>query len=301
MSAHPFLPCLIALLCVLHSPAAAQQPQTLADVQIVSVSGCVDQPPVTLNCSVATTTLLVHTAAGFPASVDWTYSPVYIAARLGDYTYFTTNTPWLNPEDSSNSSVYVNISPGGYFPHITGQLVSIYFSPFPASPTTRLTTPAFAAFSFIFDGPPTLASISGCDGSGQSTLSCVPDNTSLTLTGSGFLWLSSAIEKLVTIGSSSSDSVYNALSVTNDSYLTLDLSWIYSSLLQPQHYAGVLLPFSLSTATTTRLRQTEYTYTTNALQISFVPLPPPMVEQWYARQARARRTAPRASCEDSLV
>ena len=286
MSPRGLFALLLALACLLHSlpAAAAQQPASLTDVQITAVSGCVDEGAATVNCSVATTTLLIRTAAGFPAATNWLSRPVYVAARLNEYAYFVTSTPWLNTADATNSSVYVNVTAGGYFPLLTGQLVSVSFVPSPGA--TRGASAAFAGFSYAFDGPPTLSSISGCDGSGQATLNCVPDSSLLELTGSGLLWLQSSIRVTVNIGSAS-DTLYGGLQVLNDSYATLSLAGLYSRLLQPQHYAGVLLSINLTSTTYNRQGVIQHQYTTNALQISFVELPTPKVDDWYATTQHA--------------
>ena len=285
MSPRVLFASLLALACLLYSPpASAQLPASLTDVQIISVSGCVDVGAVTVNCSVATTTLLIRTAAGFPATTNWVSRPVYVAARLNDYAYFVTTAPWLNTADPSNSSVYVNVTAGGYFPQLTGQFLSVSFVPSPSA--TRPGSAAFAGFSYAFDGPPTLLSISGCDGSGAATLHCVPGSSLLELTGSGLLWLQSSIRTTVNIGSVS-DTLYGGVQVLNDSYATLSLAGLYSRLLQPQHYAGVLLSFNLTSTTYNRQGVVQHSYTTNALQLSFVPLPPPKVKDWYATTQHA--------------
>ena len=140
----------------------------------------------TVNCTVATTTLLIQTVAGFPATLDHTDAPLYVTARLGNYDYFTSTRMWLNPLDPTNSNVYVNISANSYYPHLTGTLIFVSFVDYYSD--GQPSSAPFAGFSYRFEGPPTLLSIVGCDGSGQSTLNCVPDSSVLHLTGSGLLW-----------------------------------------------------------------------------------------------------------------
>ena len=274
------LPALLLLLDSSTVAHAQQSPQSFSDVRITSISGCTDVGAVTVNCSVATTTLLIRTAAGFPAATDWLRSPPYITARLNGYSYFTTTATWLNPSDPTNSSVYVNVTAGGYYPHITGQLVSVWLVQFAtywlsAPPGT----PSFDGFSYAFDQPPTLTSVSGCDGGGQSTLNCLPDYSILTLTGSGLLWLSTGSTILLNLGSGSAS--LDSISVRNDSYATLPLVDVYSTILSPQHYGGALLSFNLTSVAYGRTGGREYSYTTNSLQISFAPLPPPNITDWY--------------------
>ena len=231
--------------------------------------------PVTVNCSVASTILLIQTVAGFPASRDLSEQPIYISSRLNNYNYFTTSPVWLNPNDPTNTSVYVNVTTG-YYPHLTGVLISVSFIDYYGSGTPS--SPAFAGFSYQFDGPPILTSIGGCDGSGQSTLNCVPDIAQIELTGSGLLWFTVGFRVQLNIGAESTPAY--GMQVVNDSYAILPLAWVYGYLLKPQHYAGVLLSFNLTSAAYSSLGQREYTYTTNSMQISFVPLPPPNITEW---------------------
>jgi len=283
MSTHVPLVLLSALL-LLHSLAAAQSPEFIADVQITSITGCVDVPPVTVNCSVGTTTLRIQTANGFPATRDFNYQPVYLDAHLNEYSYFSTTAVWPDLNDPTNSSVFVNITAGGYYPHITDALISVSFVDYYSG--DRLTSPPFAGFSYRFEGPPTLTSIGGCDGSGQSTQNCVPDSATIELTGSGLLWYQSAWSAQLTIGNKSTVSG-SSLRVVNDTYATLSLAWIYTSLLQPQHYAGVLLPLNFTSLSVDRSGVVQYSYTTNSLYISFVPLPPPSISTWFATPTQA--------------
>ncbi len=272
---------LLSALLVLLTLAAAQPPQSIADVRITAISGCVDVGSVTVNCSVATTTLRIQTAAGFPATTIWATRPLYTQAHLGNYEYFVTTAAWLDPLDSTNTSVYVNVTANSYYPHITDTLISVSFIDYytPGQPTS----PPFAGFSYRFEGPPTLTAIGGCEGSGLSTLNCVPDSSIIELWGSGLLWYASGsyyLGKEINIGDQST-TLFNDLRVVNDSYATLPLALTYGTLLKPQHYAGVLLPLSFTSIAFGRSGQTDYSYTTNQLQISFIPLPAPVILQWY--------------------
>jgi len=271
---------LLSAIFLLHSLAAAQLPQSIADVQITSITGCVDVPPVTVNCSVAANTLRIQTANGFPATRDLYAEPLYVNAQLDGYSYFTTTAAWPDLSDPTNSSVFVNITAGGYYPHITDALISVSLVDYEGYPDL-ITSPAFAGFSYRFEGPPTLTSIAGCEGSGQSTQNCVPDSAVIELTGSGLLWFSSARGVQLSIGSQTSGQYDEVdMRVVNDTYATLSLDSVYSSLLKPQHYAGVLLPLSITSTAHGRTDQTVHSYTTNSLQISFVPLPPPVITSW---------------------
>ena len=271
---------LLSAVCLFHTLAAAQQPESMTDVEITYISGCVDVYPVTVNCSVATTTLFIQTAAGFPSSVFSFGYWLYVDLYLGNHTYFTTSTAWLNPDDATNTSAFVNVSARAYYPHITDQLISVSFIDYwsVGAPTSV----PFAGFSYRFEGPPTLTSIAGCEGSGQSTLNCVPDATVLELTGSGLLWYSQGYNAVLNIGDATSTLLSTSvLQVINDTYAVLTLEWIYSSMLKPQHYAGVLLSLNITSIAYGRMVDYEYSFTTNTLFLSFVPLPLPVVTQWY--------------------
>ena len=119
----------------------------------------------------------------------WVTWFVRVSAQLNSYSYFTASDAWLDHSDPTNSSVFVNVTASANYPHITGALISV--SLIDTSTYPRQTSPAFAGFSYRFDGPPTLTSIAGCDGSGQATLNCAPDSSVVELMGSGMLWYSS--------------------------------------------------------------------------------------------------------------
>ena len=282
MSTHVLLTLLAAVL-LLHTLAIAQSPQSIADVQIESISGCVDVYPVTVNCSVGTNTLRIQTVAGFPANVDMDNRPLNVVAHVADYSYFVTGWVWADPTDTTNRSVYVNVSTGAYYPHITGVLVSLSFIHYWTN--GELTSPAFFGFSYQVEGPPTLTAIAGCDGSGQSTLNCVPGSAVIELTGSGLLWYSNAglgNGVQVNLGNQTVGPLRGrSLRVVNDSYATLSLMTLYNALFKRQNYAGVLLPFNLTSVAIGRNGQYEFSFTTNTLYISFAPLPPPNITSWY--------------------
>ena len=280
MSCRAALALLSAVLLLVLFPLVAAQspPATMADVRITSITGCVDVYPVTVNCSVARNTLRIQTAAGLPAANSrYGYAYFYITAQLNNFSYFTTTSVWPDPSDPTNTSVFVNVTARAYMPLITGSLISVYFVDYNVYPYQ--TSPAFAGFSYRFEGPPTLTAIAGCEGSGQATLNCVPDTAIIALTGSGLLWYSSGTSALLSIGNETSRTL--SMAVVNDSYATLPLTWIYASLLKPQHYAGVLLSINLTSYVYSSAGDVVYTYTTNSLHISFVPLPPPKITQWY--------------------
>ena len=284
------LPMAMVVVLLFHAAATAQSPQSVRDVQILSVSGCVDVHPVTVNCSLSTTLRLV--TAGFPATVNWSRRPLNIAAQVNGYTYFTTTGTWLDSTDPTNSSAFVNITANAYYPHITGTLVALWFVDHATAgyPTSA----AFDGFSFVFEAAPTLTSISGCNGSGSSTLDCVPDGTTLTLTGSALSWYGPQMAAQVNIGSQATTDTSSSLQVVNDTYATLSLAYIYSSLLGPQQYNGALLSFSLSSWAHTAAGSKTAFYTTNALQLSFVALPPPIITSWYTNTTS--HSPPLAEC-----
>ena len=271
----------VAVLLLVSLAAAQSPPQSYADVRITSITGCVDVYPVTVNCSVASNTLRIQTAAGFPSITDlWLRRRIVFVFGLVDgYNYFDISGLRADPTDPTNTSVFVDVAAKSYFPHITGVLVNVSF--IDQSTVPSQTSPAFAGFSFRFEGPPTLTAIAGCEGSGQATLNCVPDATVLELMGSGLLWYSTAYDVRLRIGNETSWTVVvGSLAVVNDSYATLSLTRIFSTVLKPQQYAGVLLPLSLTSYGYNRTGALVYSYTTNAVHISFVPLPPPQIRGW---------------------
>ena len=262
----------ILLLCSLAAAQSQSPPQSITDVRVTSVTGCVDVYPITVNCSTTRNRLRIQTA-GFPAGIDFRY--LFVNAEINDNAGFAANYARPDLSDPTNSSLFVNVTARSYYPHITGTVINVSFSYYGASPSQ--TSPAFAAFSYRFDGPPTLTSIAGCDGSGQATLNCVPDSAVLTLTGSGLLWYSVGKTARLSIGNETSRPSFSDLTVINDTYAKLSLQRAYPELLKPQHYAGVLLPLNLTSYVYNSSGQVVYTYTTNSLHISFVSLPPPII------------------------
>ena len=70
---------------------------------------------------------------------------LFVKAQVNGYLYFTTTQVWLDLSDPTNTSVYVNITASVYYPHITGQLISVSFTDY-GWPRVQ-TSNAFAGFS----------------------------------------------------------------------------------------------------------------------------------------------------------
>ena len=172
------------------------------------------------------------------------------------------------------------MSSPSYVPHLAGVMGTIILRLSSNLAVDQSSSPPFAGFSLAFDNPPVLTSISGCGGAGSTSTfaaECVPDVTTLTIRGSGLMWYSSGWGAQLNIGNSSVSASVPHFTLLDDSTAILSLYGVYHSVLTPQHYAtDTPLPLSL---TSYGLANGQYTtwYTTNALSISFVALPPPSI------------------------
>ena len=139
-------------------------------------------------------------------------------------------------------------------------------------------TPPFLGLSLAYQSPPTLLSVSGCqDGSG---LLCQPARSVLRFTGRGLADYSDVWKQLRLEPASPSPSSpppvlivldYVGSVIANDSLLVLDLRRAaLTNALLPAHYGGV--PLLLSFCSTCLPGDP---LSSNALPVSFEPLPPP--------------------------
>jgi hypothetical protein len=150
--------------------------------------------------------------------------------------------------------------------------------------------------------PPTLTSISGCEGSGLSTLNCLPDRDVLTFQGSGLSIFRELYSFTINIGQSSGTVFYNGgVQVVNDNTMLITLNTSYSVYVDASHYTGVKLPISFNLAWYS-VSSKLYQYPINSdLSISFVPLPPPTISSvvapvWYSAQCQTTNSSTFIGC-----
>ena len=257
---------LFSLVCLLlQSCLSFAQPTSITQVVITSVTGCANVFPITVNCSIPAN-LSIHTSG--VGNLLSSGGGGVNALLLVDYVGGRNNFPLsLDTSDPSNSTLWATVRPGAYNPQWMNTLlnISLYLA---GSVNTVI-----PAFSFAFEPVPVITSISGCTGSGEATTNCAPDSAVITIQGTGIGWLATQSMQL-RIGS---NVVYlwSSFIAVNATYGTLSLSNIYYGLLFPEHYGGVLLSLHFQSSTS-QTGGNPLVIATNAVSISFAPLPPPI-------------------------
>ena len=236
------------------------------DIVVTGVTGCSDRGPLTFDCPLPANLRISTT--GLPAWTDEDPLP-FIRIRSSSSGSLTASggEVTIDRSDPTGSTALVSVAPASWSPMVAAGLINIsFYDGFSGNSSTYV-----QAFAFKWSGPPVLSSISGCDGSGQSTLNCVPDQRVLTIAGSGLSWLGLDMPPRLNLGSGSVR-LSEQPTIVNDSYATVPIYVAYATLLKPMHYNGSLLnaSFTLSSAYPTAT-------TTNALWLSFGPQPPPSI------------------------
>ena len=232
-------------------------------LSVSSISGCIDSYPIVTNCT-------------FPASISIRTSGIDTRMDPTSLSLLITSQQveiwiWLLSLRSDDMTIVATVTSVPYNPTLFHGRANLSVYDY----GTGIRSVPFPGISFAYDGPPTLLTIGGCRGAGAGTYDCVPASDVVTFTGSGFRWLTNRAYVSVQIGN---NGVYagQAFQVVNDSYALLLLNTTYTYLLLPQHYSGVVLPVSIflpSSGSTTVLAR----YYTNALSVSFITLPAPIV------------------------
>ena len=179
-------------------------------------------------------------------------------------------TAVVDPTDLTQTTLIAQVTPSSYSPRWLQTLLNLTIS-------LGSSSTSFPSFSFAYDPPPFLTSISGCEGSGLLTTACIPGSSILTFQGSGMRWLGlgSGIRDYVQLNLDDiTVSLGGQLVTVNDSAAALALSSTYQLL--PRHYNGVPLPISFTFNTFNTQSRTFSQWSTNNLSVSFVsiPLPP---------------------------
>ena len=253
---------LLSLVTLLPLPSC--QSLQAQNIVITSVTGCTDQGRVTIDCPLPAN-LRIRTTGLPPWTAD---DGPHIRLRSSSSGSLTTygGEVTLDSSDPTGSTALVSVSPVSWNTIVPAGLVNISFVDISGNSS------AFQqAFAFRWTGPPVLTSISGCEGGGQSTLNCVPDETVLTVVGSGLSWLGLDLPPRLNMGGGSVR-LAEQPTVVNDSYATVPIYTAYATLLRPSHYNGSLLnvSFTLSPAYPVAT-------TSNVLYVSFGPQPPPSI------------------------
>ena len=264
----------LALLVFLFVPFTAAQSSAPINLTILSASGdgsCVNVGGVALNCTFPFTLNLTVVSLPIPVpaySLDLVVTN-YTSAYYLSVSYLTDAfTPTL---------VSVRLSaPAFRLPALTLFEASFtWTTPVGTSRTVEQwnPSPAFSAQPWSY---PTVSAISGCQVSDSPVLTtnCVPEQDSLTFTGSGFTKVSPISLRISGVNVTSiTRTVYLGLTagakVVNDSTLTLTLLDGFGFLFLAEHYSSALLTVILSDSEMVPLWQASPVFITMA----FLPLP----------------------------
>ena len=248
------------------------QPSSIVDAVINSVTGCTDVYPITVNCSMPAN-LTFHTSGVGQLLVGGAAGQSVV---LVDYPGGRISFPvYLDATDSTNSTLWATVRPGAYSPQWLSTLLNVSLL---VSGYANIPSPAF---TFAYEPVPVISSISGCTGSGQATLNCLPDSAVLTIQGTGIGWLATTSMQLRIGDNTVYTQPYSSFTDVNATYGTLSLASIYYGLLLPEHYNGVMLPLQFQ-STTTLAGGSRLVIATNVMSISFAPLPPPVFNTPYS-------------------
>ena len=237
--------------------------------EIVSVSGCEDVYPVTVNCTRDSVLRLVTT--GMTASPP--SSPLCIISTGFVTKYGMQCSCALDPSDPSNSSFIASLSTC-WRPRLgLGRMLNVSLS------LSAVRSPPFPGFSQAYEPPPTLLSISGCQDDGGQL--CDPWHSVLRISGSLLQQCQGLQLELRIEPASRQRSAAPAVQArtgwlsVNDTLLVVNLSSSgLSDALLPAHYGGLPLLLSLLL----HFPPDHALVSSNALPVSFVPLPPPRVD-----------------------
>ena len=230
-----------------------------------SFTGCVDNGTVTLDCRVSDY-LVVH---GGDFGEGWRYY-LQVAATLSDgsrWSYlpsFVYYPPaWLGVSNDNSTRVFQLSIP--YSPLLmTGTLLLNCSLSGPEADTASM-----PCFSLAYIPPPTLTAIGGCQGSGTLTSLCDPVTAVITLTGTSFEAFnqSDCGWRWIALAEREYDLCWDDIVSLSSTQLVLTLSRIYGFLLQVEDFDGAVLPLSLDSGS----------FSTNALNISFIAIQPPSI------------------------
>ena len=163
----------------------------------------------------------------------------------------------------------------------------------------------FPGLTLAYLPAPVFTSVSGCQGAGNATLLCVPDSDVLRLQGSGLLTLTQTVVTVDINRAYDTDAaafIRSApqplmpapfLQVLNDSEALLTLADVYGLALQVEGFGSGELPLTLLLG----LLFSNAVYQTNAVYVSFAPLPAPIVTALSLRASGASSMDPTRGCQ----
>jgi hypothetical protein len=269
----PLLPLLLLLLVssTFFSLLTAHLSFDLTQISITSITSdgaCIDQFPYALNCSLPAT-LTLHLSGLLLTVRPFSNFPVVIDG--GDSEWF------LDVDSSPNdtNTVVGELRFSGYTLPLMGRMLTVALYDY----ATGNRSQPFNGLSLLPLPPPVLTSISGCEGSGLSTLNCLPDRDVLTFQGSGLSIFRELYSFTLNIGQSSGTVFYNGgMQVVNDNTMLITLNTSYSVYADASHYTGVKLPISFNLAwysVSSKLYQYQSTLTCPSPSFPSLLLPSP--------------------------
>jgi hypothetical protein len=285
--------------CMLLSRIPACCQAAVSDVVIVNISSpsCVQQGSMALNCSWPSE-LTIRTAEAITLPRNY----VQLLFQWGSFSWQreVSNNGRLDNSDATNTTIIVSYSPRVYEPTVMLAIMNVTVLASYSVPAG----PPFTGLSFSYEPPPSLSSISGCEGSGLVTYNCVPHSTVLTLRGSGFHWYYRQSGDSLGIGNSSywlqPGAIFDTtMIVLNDTTALVPLNRSYIYLLLPYHYNGLVLPIRLAMPKYNMSSGSFKAFATNSLSISFVPLPPPIIRLVTPHSGRQNYCVPANSSDAS--
>ena len=273
----------------------AQTPSSWSSVTIQSVSSpnCTASGSAALNCPFPTFAVITTSSTyGSLLSASNVFTIVVITAPDGTEAWAQVTR--YSGDSGSNTTLQASIMPSQYDASFvaassaaTAPLCNISIRAFGQGPGNGLGATAGAyLISFAYDAGPALTSISGCTGSGTSTLSCNPLVNVLTFTGSGFRWYNNQGAVQLWLGTSYSAVTGQgggpnqaALLVQSDTQMTVNLSTAYVYLLLPAHYGGATVPIFFNEPR--NVFGSQINAYTNSLSVSFIAQPAAVISSVY--------------------
>ena len=269
----PLIPCLALLLLALlsSSPFSSAQPLApfpridftqLTVASITSNGTCTDVFPTVYNCTLPTR-LSIRLGGNVPLNLSATYLIFVFTAGSLDFS------DWAYNSIADPSTFVLPLQLMGYSAQYFDAPIIVTALDYESNNQSQ-----GLPISVAYIPPPIFASISGCQGSGTSTLLCVPDSDVVQLQGSG-LSIFSRLQSWQFILGNSSAAYTTGMQVVSDSLLQLPLNTSFQYLLQPLHFTGVQMQLSFNFRSYSYVQRTYLNYRVDSgLSLSFTLLPP---------------------------
>ena len=266
-----------ALLLLLLSPFIAAQDLTqISIVSVTSDGSCTDTFPTVTNCRLPSTLTLSLSAPITPRS------SLYLILDSGDQD--ADGSLSINSTFPTQAKATIRLT--GFAASMMGRALSLYIYD---QTSGNKSQPLVGGASLTTFPSPTLSTISGCEGSGSSTLNCIPDVNVWTFTGSGLLLFNALDNYQLQIGTSSGwvyPDTAKGLVVVNDSYAWMRINTSSSAVLAPLHFTGQLFPFSFNLPYRSTLQNRIIPYVVpSQVSVSFGSMPPPSIRSIFSQSA----------------